>query len=139
MKCLTCATDNPANARFCGNCRQPLGEPAEVSTQAKAGKTAPDQESQGQSAWSWVIAIVLLAWGALFVFGGLAELSGSGTGDEGEFGGLWLIFGGIISMYGGILKGLNKTLFGRFTPGKWAVLAVAAGLLLIILGFSNIT
>ena len=26
MKCSTCGTDNPANARFCGNCRQSLVE-----------------------------------------------------------------------------------------------------------------
>ena len=26
MKCATCGTDNPANARFCGNCRQSLVE-----------------------------------------------------------------------------------------------------------------
>ena len=25
MKCSTCGTDNPANAKFCGNCRNPLG------------------------------------------------------------------------------------------------------------------
>ena len=34
MKCSTCATDNPANARFCGNCRQPL---VEESTAGGAG------------------------------------------------------------------------------------------------------
>jgi len=139
MKCSTCGTDNPANARFCGNCRQFLGEPAEGSTQAKAGETEPAQTSQGRGVWSWAISILLWGWGAIFVAGGLTELSGSSTGAEGEFGGLWLIIGGIISVYGGILKILNKTLFGRFTPGKWAGLAAGAGLLLIILGMANIT
>ena len=137
MKCSTCGTDNPANARFCGNCRQPLGEPAEVSTQAKAGETAPDQESQGQGVVAWVISIVFLLWGAFFIFGGLMELTGSDTGTEGEIGGIWMLIGGIIVVYGGVLRGLNKTLFGRFTPGKWAGLAAGVGLLFMILGMAN--
>jgi len=138
MKCSTCGTDNPANARFCGNCRQPLGEPAEVSTEAKAGEAAPDRKSQGPGFWSWAISIVLLVWGALFVFGGLFELTGSGTGAEGDIGGVWLLIGGIIVVYGGILRGLNKTPFGRFTPVKWAGLAAGVGILFMILGAANI-
>ena len=133
MKCSICATDNPTNSRFCGNCRNPLGEPSEVSTEAKAGETAPDQESQGRNAWVWIVSMVLFTWGAIFVLGGFVELS------ESNSGGLWFIIGGIISAYGAILRGLNKTLFGRFTPGKWAGLAAAAGLLFIILGMANTT
>ena len=139
MRCSTCGTENPPSARFCGNCRQPLAEPAEGSPQAEAGGTEPAQTSQGRGFWSWAVAIVLWLWGALFAIGGLMELSGSGTGTEGEFGGLWLMIGGIISVYGGILKFLSKTLFNRFTPGRWAGLAAGVGGLLIILGLANIT
>ena len=32
MKCTTCGTDNPANARFCGNCRQSLVEESEAGS-----------------------------------------------------------------------------------------------------------
>ena len=133
MKCSICATFNPTNSRFCGNCRNAIGEPSEVSTEVKAGETAPDQESQGRNAWVWIVSMVLFTWGAIFVLGGFVELS------ESNSAGLWLIIGGIISAYGAILRGLNKTLFGRFTPGKWAGLAAAAGLLFIILGMVNTT
>ena len=42
MKCSTCGTDNPANARFCGNCRQSL---VEESTAGSVGvETAESTE-----------------------------------------------------------------------------------------------
>ena len=37
MKCSTCGTDNPANARFCGNCRQPFDEESTESAPAVSG------------------------------------------------------------------------------------------------------
>ena len=37
MKCSTCGTDNPANARFCGNCRQTLVEESTESAPEVSG------------------------------------------------------------------------------------------------------
>jgi len=47
MKCATCGTDNPANARFCGNCRQSL---VEESTAGSVGVETAELPAVGFAA-----------------------------------------------------------------------------------------
>ena len=46
MKCSTCGTDNPANARFCGNCRQSLVEESIESASTVIGATESPRSSK---------------------------------------------------------------------------------------------
>ena len=131
MKCSTCGTDNPANARFCGNCRQPLGEPAEVSTQAKAGGTEPAQESQGRSTRTVILASVQWLWGGFLVIGGLTQL-----GSEIGLGGLLIMLGGAMSVYSGLLTFKSKKLFGLPTV-VGAILLNGVGFVLFVLGIPS--
>ena len=136
MKCSTCGTDNPANAKFCGNCRQPLAK----STEGPGTTSLTEPEDvQAPGIRRWPITIVQWLWAAILIIGGLAELTGSGTGTEGEWGGLLIIIGGGLSVYGGLLTFGNKTLFGRITSGKGAALLAVVGFVVFVVGVSTVT
>jgi len=127
MKCPTCGTDNPANSRFCGNCRKPLGEPTEVSTQAKTGGTEPVQKFQGRSDWTVIFATVQWLWGGFFVLGGMIGLSTDGLS------GLVIMVGGAMSVYSGLLTFRSKKIFG-LTTVRGVLLLNGGGFVLFIIG-----
>ena len=79
MKCSTCGTDNPANARFCGNCRQTLVEESTESAPEVSGIGVGTVEVS-------LIEAIKLGYKNYFTFSGRAtraELWWCRKGDEG--------------------------------------------------------
>jgi len=83
MKCSTCGTDNPANARFCGNCRQSL---VEESTAGSVGVETAESPAVGFP------AAVKLG------FQGYVDFSGRSSRAEYWWWLLFLMLGSIVAM-----------------------------------------
>jgi len=79
MKCQTCGTNNPENARFCGNCRQSFVE--ESSKERRTGGS--------KIKWVWIslAALVLLAFiGMVIQINNNAGDTSAPSSPEGIFG-----------------------------------------------------
>ena len=101
MKCSTCGTDNPANARFCGNCRQSLVEESTESASTVTGAT-----ESPRSSWFLAIPITSLVLGII----GLITLFDPGWDMETAVG--VLILFGIPPIVLGVIS-IAKTLQGK--------------------------
>jgi len=103
MQCSICATDNPANARFCGNCRQALVEESTERASTVIGAT-----ESPQSSWFLAIPITSLALG---IIGLLTFFDDSGWDIETASG--TLILFGIPPIVLGIIP-IAKKLQGKY-------------------------
>ena len=100
MKCATCGTDNPANARFCGNCRQSL---VEESTAGSVGVETAELPAVGFP------NAVKLGFQRYFDF--------SGRSSRAEYW-WWLLFaslGGIVALIIDAAAGSTPTIQALFT------------------------
>jgi uncharacterized membrane protein YvbJ len=102
MFCPECGTQNPDDARFCGNCRQPLSGVAGGGTNTGAGpvveigagsKSVSNGMKYGVLAGSLVIPFIGMIMGIIYLAQGESE-------EKKDVGKLWL-FGsiGIIVFY----------------------------------------